>query len=389
MYDDQKTVSALNHRLSWAKQVYHQRFQSDTPKIRRIEDMYGLPIFEKEDCGLQSLDLAQAEHCAIMASGGTSGKRTMTLQSLRDFLTEGRIVADLSSAVLPPGKFALANTLSAGGLWGGGFMLFIASLSHQRLVGLNIGNRTAEEMADHLHEVMNETQGLTGLLIIGLPSTLVEIAKVLNGHSQNLKVTTLVYGGEGLERAQAVYLRKVFPRACIHAYYSSSEANCIGFSFGEDYTLLTPVYNSAFMWLMDTDSLKPITEKGKPGRIIVTSLYASRKPFNFASNDMAVWNDPGRYFRLHGRIQDFVSLGNLGALRFRGQDLGEKILQCAGATQYQIYIENQKTLRVVVDRISEKIRIAKSFYEWFSKSRLLQIVLCLNRTSKSPFVSAE
>ncbi len=355
MYDE-STLKQLNDRFAWARRTYPHIFQPESFELRALEDMYRLPIMEKEDCFASSLDLVNADHCALMASGGTSGKRTMTLQSLSDFLSEGRIVTDLCSSILPPGKFGFANTLSAGGLWGGGFMLFIASMSHERFVGLNVGNRTPVEMFNLLHGFVTEVAEVEGILLIGLPTTLIEMAKIAITEGKDLRVTGIVYGGEGLEQAQIDYLILAFqPKAGIHAYYSSSEGNCIGFSSGVDNLLLNLVYNSCFTWLMDPDTRDPILETGIPGRIVITNLYASRKPFNFASNDMAIWEEIGKTFRLKGRVQDFVSFGNLGALRFKGQDLIGPLLSFTRATRCQLHIDDQETLRIVIDRMSDSV----------------------------------
>ena len=353
MYSE-KTIVALNERLRWAKHVFPKHFPSETPPVQTLDDMYHLPVLEKEQCSVASLDFANAEFCAAMASGGTSGKRTMILNSLQDYLKEGEITAELCSSVLPHGekKYGFANVLAAGGFWGGGFMLFIASMSHKRFVGLNVGNRTPKEMVHQLYGFMHENGGgLDGILIAGLPSILVAMARIVEEEGKELPVPALVYGGEGLESAQKDYLRRVFQGATIHSIYSGSEGNLMGFSFGEDDQLLSLVHESCFVWLMDCDTHQCILEAGKPGRVVVTNLYGSRKPFNFASNDMAIWEKVGATFRLRGRVQDMISLGNLGALRFRGQDMREKVLEITHATQCQIHIDDQQALRIVVDRM--------------------------------------
>src|SRR3989344_5004998 len=381
MYNE-STLKQLNVRFAWARRTYPHIFRPENLKLLTLEDMYRLPVMEKEDCFASSLDLANADYCALMASGGTSGRRTMTLQSLNDFLCEGEIVADLYSSILPPGKFGFANTLAAGGVWGGGFMVFIASMSHKRFIGLNVGNRTPAEMVNLLHGFVTEVPEVEGILLVGLPTTLVEMATITATEGRHLKVAAIVYGGEGLEQAQTRHLILSFkPKAGIHAYSSSSEGNCIGFSLGEDNLLLSPVYNSCFMWLMDPATRDPIMEAGIPGRVVVTNLYASCKPFNFASNNMAIWEEVGEMFRLQGRVQDFVSFGNLGALRFNGQNLIEPILEFTRATRCQLHIDDQETLRIVVDRMSDSAVPT-------TKERLADVILDLI-LSIAPFANEQ
>ncbi len=106
--------------------------------------------------------------------------------------------------------------------------------------------------------------------------------------------------------------------------------------------------DSSILWIRDESTGRPILEAGRPGRLVVTSLYCDRKPFNFAGTfDLISWDDPGRSFILQGRAQDQLYVP--GVFKIDVRDLLDAVLDACGGSAAQVVVTGPRALLLRVD----------------------------------------
>lgn len=360
LYDQALTLRALNHRLEVAKARYPDVFPPGLAPLEKLTDLSTLPVLGKEHCVVERIDFGSLEGGeVVLASGGSAGKPAITVQGREEFLIEGRILADALQHFLPEGrrKWLFVNTIASGGLWGGGYFFFVTSMSHPRMVGVNVCGRPPAEMLALLRRVVDPdtARGLEGLILVGMPPVVTEMAAGLHELAESCGLLTrILFAGGGLERRQARLIRARCPETEVIGYYGTSEANGVGigavpFSGGDPGPIRYRVLpDSSILWIQDEETGGPITQAGRPGRLVVTSLYCDGKPFNFAGTfDLVAWVDPGRSFTLRGRAQDQLFVP--GVFKIDVRDLLDAVLEACGGSAAQIVVTGARTLLVRVD----------------------------------------
>ena len=123
------------------------------------------------------------------------------------------------------------NTVSSGGLWGGGYFFFVTSMSHTRFIGANVCGRPPDEMIEVLRRALDQgtADRLEGILVVGLPPVLSQVSSSIHEITTELGLQSrFVFVGSALEKQQAATIKARCPDGDILGYFGTSEANGVG-----------------------------------------------------------------------------------------------------------------------------------------------------------------
>ena len=149
-------------------------------------------------------------------------------------------------------------------------------------------------------------------VLLGLPSLLVRLAEIVEERGAELKVRTILYGGEAMSREARLYLQEVLGAGTVaSAGYASVDAGPVGYQtldlqVGHHHLL----YDYQFLEFLDPQSGQPVAD-GEVGEITVTCLRRRLMPLiRYRTGDLGRWVDSSRWvFELKGRIGDRIRIG--------------------------------------------------------------------------------
>ncbi len=128
---------------------------------------------------------------------------------------------------------------------------------------------------------------------------------------------TILYGGEAMYPDQRAYVKKVLPQLrCRSIGWASVDGGMLGFSGANCATVSTPFFRKPLirkLWIRIL--LKPITEIGKVGKILLTNLTRKLMPIiRYPVGDMGAWVDnplttAKPRIRLNGRSDEAARVG--------------------------------------------------------------------------------
>lgn len=290
---------------------YYRRLYQGVPARPRA--LHELPVIDREDfweahrrAGSEVLTVPHLDG-TVVESGGTTGKSKPSCYT-RDEMRAitGCVSENMIAAGLRAGD-RVANLLVAG---------YMAASYHHithalractlPVVELPIASHPAPELiADFLREYQAN-------VLIATPSILARVANHPTAHDASLPgVRLILYAGEFMYADQRALLARAFPNAqCRPFLYVASDVG----------VLATPVPHTdeyqahgthVIIEIVDPDSGRPITEPGRPGLVIATSLVRRLMPvIRYPPGDLAEWTDVEHCrLRLAGRSQNDMRLG--------------------------------------------------------------------------------
>lgn len=158
-------------------------------------------------------------------------------------------------------------------------------------------------------------------LLAGLPTTLMNVAEFYAEHKADypsIGVNKIMFGGESMYPDQRKRLEQIFPGVEIRSIgYASVDAGLIGYS---DETCGPDEHrcfgSATILEIVDEDTLEPISEMDKPGKIVLTNLIRSYMPIiRYPVGDRAIWKEAAnsdnqdRKYQILGRSEEAARVG--------------------------------------------------------------------------------
>lgn len=256
----------------------------------------------------------------VYKTGGTTGSpkfSVYTRDEWRTFVTT--FGGGLVDAGLRPGH-RVADLFYAGELYAS-FLFLLDSLAHAPVdnVRLPIGGGAP------LESTIPTLRDLAAQVVAGTTTTLCRLAeRVLSSGVRLDSVELLLFGGEALFEDQRRLLTAAFPRAEVRSVgYASVDAGLLGRPVpGSDARVHRAFTPHSVVEILDDSTDEPVTEPGRPGRVVVTSLFRRLMPIiRYPAGDRAEWTGTGPgHFRILGRAEEGVRVGPVSLYTQDAQD---------------------------------------------------------------------
>ncbi|MER6448981.1 AMP-dependent synthetase [Streptomyces venezuelae] len=302
---------------------YRDLYASLPAHVDRLTD---LPVVDQQEFwAANALHDSQVltgplSEATVYKTGGTTGSpkfSVYTRDEWRTFVTafgEG-----LVDAGLRPGH-RVADLFYAGELYAS-FLFVLDSLAHAPVdnVRLPIGGGAPPE------STIPTLCDLSAHVLTGTTTTLCRLAEqVVSSGARLDSVELLLFGGEALFDDQRRLLAAAFPGAEARSVgYASVDAGLLGRPVpGTDARVHRAFTPYSVVEILDDSTGEPITEPGRPGRVVVTSLFRRLMPIiRYPAGDRAEWTGTGQgHFRILGRAEEGVRVGPVSLYTQDAQD---------------------------------------------------------------------
>lgn len=284
----------------------------------------------------------------VFKSGGTTGAPKLSVY-LRDEWDQlcATFGAHIFAEGLTPGT-RIANLFYVGDLYAS--FLFI-----QR--SLELGPTPVVQFplsgAAPMESIVSALLELEITAIIGTPTTLLAVVEQLaataarTGRTPALR--TFLFGGESLYPDQRARLLELFPALEIRSNGCASvDAGLIGYAdLGCGPQEHRPYGAAIRVEILEDDRDVPVTEVGRPGRLVVTNAIRRLMPIlRYPSGDRAEWLEPAgahrdRKFRLIGRSEEGARVGPITVYYDDVQPILAPFQQDLGILGYQLHIVHE------------------------------------------------
>ncbi|MFD9622423.1 phenylacetate--CoA ligase family protein [Streptomyces virginiae] len=302
---------------------YRDLYASLPPHVDRLTD---LPVVDQQDFWAANtlhdsrVLTGPLSEATVYKTGGTTGSpkfSVYTRDEWRTFVTAfGQGLVDTG---LCPGH-RVADLFYAGELYAS-FLFVLDSLAHAPVdnVRLPIGGGAP------LESTIPTLRDLAAQVLTGTPTTLCRLAEQVVSSDVRLDaVELLLFGGEALFDDQRRLLAAAFPGAEVRSVgYASVDAGLLGRPVsGPDARVHRAFSPYGVVEILDDSTDEPITEPGRPGRVVVTSLFRRLMPIiRYPAGDRAEWTGTGPgHFRILGRAEEGVRVGPVSLYTQDAQD---------------------------------------------------------------------
>ncbi|WP_406051883.1 phenylacetate--CoA ligase family protein [Streptomyces virginiae] len=302
---------------------YRDLYASLPPHVDRLTD---LPVVVQQDFWAANtlhdsrVLTGPLSEATVYKTGGTTGSpkfSVYTRDEWRTFVTAfGQGLVDTG---LRPGH-RVADLFYAGELYAS-FLFVLDSLAHAPVdnVRLPIGGGAP------LESTIPTLRDLAAQVLTGTPTTLCRLAEQVVSSDVRLDaVELLLFGGEALFDDQRRLLAAAFPGAEVRSVgYASVDAGLLGRPVsGPDARVHRAFSPYGVVEILDDSTDEPITEPGRPGRVVVTSLFRRLMPIiRYPAGDRAEWTGTGPgHFRILGRAEEGVRVGPVSLYTQDAQD---------------------------------------------------------------------
>ncbi|MFF5705599.1 phenylacetate--CoA ligase family protein [Streptomyces sp. NPDC012794] len=303
---------------------FYQGLYASLPQ--HIDHLTDLPVVDQQafwaantlhDSRVLTGPLSEA---TVYKTGGTTGSpkfSVYTRDEWRTFVTAfGQGLVDTG---LRPGH-RVADLFYAGELYAS-FLFVLDSLTHAPVdnVRLPIGGGAPPE------STIPALRDLGAQVLAGTPTTLCRLAEQAVSSGVRLdSVELLLFGGEALFDDQRRLLAAAFPGAEVRSVgYASVDAGLLGRPVaGSDARVHRAFTPYSVVEILDDSTDQPITEPGRSGRVVVTSLFRRLMPIiRYPAGDRAEWTGSGPgHFRILGRAEEGVRVGPVSLYTQDAQD---------------------------------------------------------------------
>lgn len=252
----------------------------------------------------------------VFKSGGTTGapKLSVYLRHEWEQLCTS-FAARISAETLTPGA-RIANLFYVGDLYAS-FLFLQRALELSPVPVVQFPLSGAAPMASIVTALLE----LEISAVVGTPTTLLAVVEELAAAAARTRrppaLRTFLFGGESLYPDQRARLLELFPYLEIRSNGCASvDAGLIGYAdLGCGPQEHRPYGEATRVEILEDDRDEPITEVGRPGRLVVTNLIRRLMPIlRYPSGDRAEWLEPAgqhphRKFRLIGRSEEGARVG--------------------------------------------------------------------------------
>ncbi|MEU1075858.1 MULTISPECIES: AMP-binding protein [unclassified Streptomyces] len=302
---------------------YQELYASLPPDASRLTD---LPVVDQEAFwAANTLDgnrvlTGPLSEATVYKTGGTTGAPKFSVYTRDEWRTFVTVFGQgLVDTGLRPGH-RVADLFYAGELYAS-FLFLLDSLAHAPVdnVRLPIGG------AAPLESTVATLREFAAQVLTGTTTTLCRLAEHVLAAELRLDAVELVlFGGEALFADQRRLLAAAFPNAAIRSVgYASVDAGLLGRPVpGPDPRVHRAFTPHSVVEILDDTTGEPITEPGRPGRAVVTSLFRRLMPvIRYPAGDRAEWTDTERgHFRILGRAEEGVRVGPVSLYAQDAQD---------------------------------------------------------------------
>ncbi|MET9689869.1 phenylacetate--CoA ligase family protein [Streptomyces sp. NPDC006514] len=302
---------------------YRNLYASLPPHVDRLTD---LPVVDQQDFwAANALHDSRVltgglSEATVYKTGGTTGSPKFSVYTRDEWRTFVTAFGDgLVDTGLRPGH-RVADLFYAGELYAS-FLFVLDSLAHAPVdnVRLPIGGGAP------LESTIPTLRDLAAQVLTGTTTTLCRLAEQVVASGIRLdSVELLLFGGEALFDDQRRLLASAFPGAEVRSVgYASVDAGLLGRPVpGPDARVHRAFTPYAVIEILDDSTDEPITEPGRPGRVVVTSLFRRLMPIiRYPAGDRAEWTGAGPgHFRILGRAEEGVRVGPVSLYTQDAQD---------------------------------------------------------------------
>ncbi|MEV6550349.1 AMP-binding protein [Streptomyces sp. NPDC051597] len=302
---------------------YRELYASLPPDADRLTD---LPVVDQEAFwAANTLDgnrvlTGPLSEATVYKTGGTTGAPKFSVYTRDEWRTFVTVFGQgLVDTGLRPGH-RVADLFYAGELYAS-FLFLLDSLAHAPVdnVRLPIGG------AAPLESTVATLREFAAQVLTGTTTTLCRLAEHVLAAELRLDAVELVlFGGEALFADQRRLLAAAFPNAAIRSVgYASVDAGLLGRPVpGPDPRVHRAFTPHSVVEILDDTTGEPVTEPGRPGRAVVTSLFRRLMPvIRYPAGDRAEWTDTERgHFRILGRAEEGVRVGPVSLYAQDAQD---------------------------------------------------------------------
>ena len=304
---DARLVAELNRLVNHAlKSPFYKKLYADVElPLTSLEDFSNLPVLEKYHLEAHcppadtSMLTAPAGASYIFSSGGTSGTPRNLCWSVEEFKQSLRVLGQGFCALGISAEDRVANLMRAGSLYTG----FLAMNGGLEQTGCQILSMTANQSID---ETLNLLEQLRPNVVMGMTSTLVELAEQARKEQRTISFERVFYTGEAMSESSKNLLHSVFKTSRVGSLsYGAVEIGPLGYQCDQ-------CRHDEFHLSEDWAYL----EFGDDGEVFATGTARLLHPIiRYRIGDRAAWVDTpctcGRTspkFRLLGRTDYYVRL---------------------------------------------------------------------------------
>ncbi|WP_031070686.1 phenylacetate--CoA ligase family protein [Streptomyces sp. NRRL S-118] len=302
---------------------YRDLYASLPPDADRLTD---LPVVDQQEFWAANtlhhnrVLTGPLSEATVYKTGGTTGAPKFSVYTRDEWRTFVSVFGQgLVDAGLRPGH-RVADLFYAGELYAS-FLFVLDSLAACPVdnVRLPIGG------AAPLETTVPTLRDFAAQVVAGTPTTLCRLAEHLIAAGLRLDAVELVlFGGEALFADQRRLLAAAFPNAEARSVgYASVDAGLLGRPVpGPDARVHRAFTPHSIVEILDDATGEPVTEPGRPGRVVVTSLFRRLMPvIRYPAGDRAEWTDTAAgHFRILGRSEEGVRVGPVSLYAQDAQD---------------------------------------------------------------------
>jgi phenylacetate-CoA ligase len=158
-------------------------------------------------------------------------------------------------------------------------------------------------------------------VISGLPTTILAISEqyaLEPSKYSRIKVEKILFGGESMYADQRKRLQVIYPGVKISSIgYASVDAGLLGYADSSCDADEHRVFSKSTIFeIVDENTLEPIEEPDRPGKVLITNLTRVLMPIiRYPVGDIAIWRQPAskadvdRKFLILGRSEEAARVG--------------------------------------------------------------------------------
>lgn len=304
-------------RIARQKSPYYQNLYRHLPE--RDLALEELPIVNQEEfwAANSSVDnrllTSKPLEGILFRSGGTTGKPKLAYYTREEWESFTQCFGRALGSHGLKGAKRVGNLFYAGQLYAS-FLFIHESLEFAEEKVLNLplsGGMEPNDIWDTISELEIDT-------LAGVPTTILRLADALEARrDKNLWVKRILFGGESLYPDQRERIKEIFGDIHISSIgYASVDGGLLGYADESCGPEEHRVFGETVLEIVDEDTLQPITEEGRAGKILITSLTRTLMPIiRYPAGDRAEWTEPysptdrNRRFRLLGRSEEGARIG--------------------------------------------------------------------------------
>ena len=291
----------------------------------------------------------------VFKSGGTSGNAKFSYFSKEEWQSLTAIFGEgMSRAAIRDGE-RVANFFYAGDLYAS-FIFIMKAIDASECKVIQLPLSGAADI-ESIVKIVNEFKVDVWA---GPPTTLMKIAEHI-AHAKAYAPRKVLFGGESFYPDQRMHLSSLFPGVEILSIgYASVDGGHIGFSdpsCGPEEHRVFSKYS--IIEIIDADTLKPIEEVGKRGKIVLTNLTRKLMPIiRYPVGDLGEWIETKdikieRKFRILGRSEEGARVGPTTLYYDDLASFLHKYQTQLGSTGFQLIIRHFDKLDQLVIRIAK------------------------------------